>query len=61
MTDLDFMTREELIAECIAMKILDEDDLAMIDSIETWQLTTWINEEAEDLAAQDHYASFYSY
>ena len=61
MTDLDFMTRDELIAECIAMKILDEDDLARIDDIQTWQLTAWINEEAEDLAAQDHIASFYSY
>ena len=34
MTDLDFMTREELIAECLAMKILDEDDLARIDSLD---------------------------
>lgn len=60
MTDLDFMTREELIAECLAMRILDQDDLANIDNIEDWQLTTWINEEAEDLACQDHIASFYS-
>ena len=61
MTDLDFMTREELIAECMAMRILDEDDLANIDNVEDWQLTAWINEEAEDLARQDHIASFYSF
>ena len=61
MTDLDFMTRDELITECVAMRIIDAEDLASIDNIETWQLIAWINEEAEDLAAQDHIAGFYSF
>lgn len=61
MNDLDFMTRDELISECVAMRILDNDDLANIDNIETWQMTTWINEESEEIAARDHFASFYSF
>jgi len=56
---LDEMDWEEALEACKARGIIEDD--ATEDDYEFWQLTAWLKEDREEEAAQDYFASFYSY
>jgi hypothetical protein len=56
---IDDDTIDELFEACISYGIIEED--AQLDEFEPWQLRQWLKEVREENAAQDHFASFYSY
>lgn len=56
---LDDYTTEELFEACISYGIIEDD--SHIDDFEPWQLDQWLKETREELAAEDHFASFYSF
>ena len=49
----------DLFDACVHLGILESDDDP--EAYEVWQLTEWIEEVRSENAAQDHYASFYSF
>ena len=56
---LDDPTFTEIFEACQARGIIEDD--AAEDDYELWQLESWLKEAREEDAAQDHFASFYSY
>lgn len=56
---IDDKDLEELFNDAVALQICDETEDP--ESFEPWQLERWIKEAKEEMAAQDHFASFYSF
>ena len=56
---IDDIDHEELLEICKVRGIVEDD--ATFDDHEYWQLAQWLKEDREEEAAQDHFASFYSY
>lgn len=55
---IDDDTREELIEIILGFSSSSEEEL---QELETWQLQEEVKDWRSEMAAQDHYASFYSY
>lgn len=54
----DEFTKEELLETCLSHGLIEEEDQA---DYEHWQLLAIVKEYNEEVAAQDFYASTYSY
>ena len=56
---IDDPTLDELFADAVALNICAETEDP--DSFEPWQLERWIKDAKEEMAAQDYFASRYSF
>ena len=63
LTTADDATEDEGVANGIELDSASDDlsDDASEDDYELWQLESWLKEAREEDAAQDYFASFYSY